>query len=296
MPKPSTSISHVFEYLLLRVVQLLLTFLPRPLALRLGSWVGMLLHSLGIYRSTVKTNLEYVGLWDTDEQIRITKSLYRNIGRYAVDFLRPIRPLPNYRVHDFDKIDPLLQLGRGTIVILGHLGNWEMLATVFGERMGRLHVIAKNMHNSIVDRWLLEKRTASAVSTIYTDQALRKMLEVLRNNGIIAILIDQFGRHHGTPVPFLGKEANTVRTVAGLVRKTGCSVVSITAIMQPDGTYDIPTYTVPEPDLSGCSEAEIVTAYQKTHNDILSEQIRTWPEHWFGWFHRRFRDQVEYKR
>ena len=152
------------------------------------------------------------------------------------------------------------------------------------------------MNNSIVDRWLLKKRTSSAVTTIYTNQALRKMLEVLRNNGIIAILIDQFGRRHGTPVPFLGREANTVRTVAGLVRKTGCSVISTTAIMQRDGTYEIPMYTVPEPDLAGLPEEDIVAAYQKVHNDVLSEQIRTWPEHWFGWFHRRFRDYVEYDR
>ena len=270
--------------------------MPRTVALRLGSAAGKVLYRSGVYRRTVKTNLEYVGLWNETEQERITKALYRNIGRYAVDFLRPALPLPVHRVHDFEKIEPLLNCGKGTIVILGHLGNWEMLATVFGERTGRLHVVAKNMNNSIVDTWLLKKRTASAVSTIYTNQALRKMLEVLRSDGIIAILIDQFGRHHGTPVPFLGKDANTVRTVAGLTRKTGCCVISTTAIMQPDGSYDIPMYTIPEPDCSGLSEEEIVASYQKVHNDILSEQIRTWPEHWFGWFHRRFRGMADYKR
>lgn len=296
MPGLLQSVRHNLEYLLLRTVQFLLLLLPRPVGLYLGELVGMLLYRLGVYRSVVKTNLDHVALWDHQECERITKQLYRNIGRYAVDFLRPARPLPRHSIHNFEKFEPLLARGRGTIAILGHLGNWEMLATVFGELTGRLHVVARNMNNSIVDKWLFEKRTASGVSTIYSQQALRKMLEVLKKNGIIAILIDQYARRHGTPVPLLGKVASTVRTVAGIVRKTGCDVLSTTAIMEADGSYTISLSIVPEPDLAGMSDDECIAAYQKQHNDLLSEQIRTYPEHWFGWFHRRFRGYADYRR
>ena len=292
---PST-VAFPLEYFLLRFAQMVLTILPRSWGLALGSLCGSLICRIGIYRATVRINLEHVGLWTAAENDRITRALYRNIGRYAVDFLRPARPLPHHTVHDYDKIEPLLQQGKGAVVILGHLGNWEMLATIFGEKTGRLHVIAKNMNNKIVDRWLLAKRTASSVSTIYTRQALRKMLEVLKNDGIIAILIDQFQKRHGAPVPFLGKEAKTVRTVAGIVRKTGCNVLSTSALMRPDGTYDVLMYLVPEPVLDGLSEEEAVTAYQKVHNEVISAQIRANPEHWFGWFHRRFRGYITYGR
>jgi Kdo2-lipid IVA lauroyltransferase/acyltransferase len=295
VPKLSKSISHVCEYLLLRLLQFLLTIVPRGIALAFGSFCGMQLYRLGIYRYIIKKNMEHVGLWDHAAMDRITRSLYRNIGRYAVDFLRPAYPLPPHEIYDFDRIDPLLKRGKGTIVILGHLGNWEMLSTIFGKQVGRLHVIAKPMNNAIVDKWLLAKRTASSVTTIYSSQALRKMVEVIRQDGIIAILIDQFLRQHGTPSPFLGKEAKTVRTVAGIVRKTGCSVISTGAIMRPTGVYDIRLYTVAEPDLAGCSEEEAVNALQKSHNDIISQQILAYPDHWFGWFHRRFRGYVDYK-
>ena len=57
-------------------------------------------------------------------------------------------------------------------------------------------------------------------------------------NGIVAILIDQHAGKHGTMVPFLGKEANTVRIVAN--EKTGCEVLAISAIMEKgENSYKI---------------------------------------------------------
>ena len=224
MLKPIKIVSYLIEYLLLRLLQVLLAIIPRRTALSLGALCGSLLYHLGVYRRIVRVNLNHVGAWDDAAMKRITRSLYRNIGKYAVDFLRPAYPLPPHEIHDFDILEPLLARGKGTIAILGHLGNWEILSTVFGKRTGRLHVVAKPMNNTIVDKWLLAKRTASSVKTIYTSSALRKMIEVLRADGIIAILIDQYAKSHGTAAPFLGREANTVRTVAGLAVKTGCSV------------------------------------------------------------------------
>lgn len=288
--------SHLCEYLFLRFLQVVLTIIPRRIALSIGSLCGGVMYHLGIYRRIVSKNMEHVGLWDGPSMDRITRSLYRNIGRYAVDFLRPARPLPPHEIHDFEKIEPPLGRGKGTVVILGHLGNWEMLSTVFGKRTGRLHVVAQMMSNTIIDKWLLAKRTASSVTTIYSGRALRKMIDVIRNDGIIAILIDQFTKKHGTPAPFLGKEANTVRTAAGLVRKTGCSVITTHAIIRPDNGYDVTVADIPEPDLAGLSEEEAINAVQKQHNDTISNQILAYPDHWFGWFHRRFRGYVDYTR
>jgi Kdo2-lipid IVA lauroyltransferase/acyltransferase len=292
----SKKVSHFAQYFLLRTVQLLLVIIPRRPALFLGSILGYVLYLLGAYRRIVRKNMEYTALWDDATTNRITRSLYKNFGRYAVDFLRPTYPLPKYTLHDYEKIEPLFHEGKGTIAILGHIGNWEMLATVFGTMTGKLNVVAKTMSNPFVDKWLLAKRTASSVTTIYSNQALRKMISVLRSDGIIAILIDQYMRNHGNPVPFLSKPSKTVNTVAGLAVKTGCNVVSIKAIMRTDGTYDITAYRLPDEELSGLSEEDKIFTTQQRHNDLLSQRIMEHPDHWFGWFHKRFRGYVSYKR
>jgi len=254
------------------------------------------MYHLGIYRSIVATNMKHVDLWDKKTTDTITRALYCNIGKYAVDFLRPTFPQPPFQLQSYESIEPLFSQGKGTIVILGHLGNWELLASVFGKMTGKLHVVAKPMNNPYVDKWLLAKRDAAAVTTIFSSQALRKILSALKHDDIVAILIDQFMRKHGDPVPFLGKEAKTVTTAAGIALKTGCNILSISAIMANNGKYDIRFSPVTFHDVPTLPEAERVLLMQKAHNDQLSQQILNHPEHWFGWFHKRFRGFVSYKR
>ena len=238
--------------------------------------------------------MEFVNIWTPEEQKTITKKLYRMIGRYAADFLRSSSSLPPHHIHDYELVQPLFDKGKGVIVLLGHFGNWELLADIFGEKIPGLSVVAKPMRNKLVDEWLARKRTGASVETIYSDQALRRIYEALKNNGMVAVLIDQNAGSQGTPALFLGKETSTVRTVAGLVHKTGCAVLPTYALLRDDNTYDVMIAVAPQPDIAGKSDSECIAAYQLQHNDILSGWIRQYPEHWFGWFHKRFRESIKY--
>ena len=287
--------SYKLEYVVLICLEKALTLLPRKLALKAGEFLGWSLYLSGFYKTTVKCNMIHAGFRTDDQMTRIIKQLYKNIGRYGADMLRKHRTPPPHTIHNYSFIDQNFAKGKGIIVILAHFGNWEFLATVFGEKVSKLNVVAKPMNNSIVDDWLAAKRAEASVKTIYTKQALRKMLEVLKNNEMIAILIDQHAGKHGTMVPFLGKEASTVRSVAGLVNKTGCAVLPVYSVMKDDGSYEI-MFTESKPiDTEGKTEEQIITEYQIQHNNILSEWIINQPEHYFGWFHKRYRGLISYK-
>jgi KDO2-lipid IV(A) lauroyltransferase len=291
--------SHYIEYAALLCVEAAVNILPRPLALFFGGLAGRALYLGGAYRRVVLKNFEHVGLWDADEVKKILPALYKNIGRYAADFLR-VGKLPPYRLHDYDIYERARESGKGTIIVLAHFGNWELLAAIWGKIAGDLNVVAMPMHNPLVENWLLKKRTAAEVKTIHTEKALRGMLAALKRNGITAILIDQHIGGMGTPAPFLGKTADTVRTAAGLARKTGAAAVPVYAILNPGGSYDIKFYRA-EPPVVGAGQADadeeaIISAIQVQHNDILSGWIREHPEHWFGWFHRRFKGYVDYNK
>ncbi|NLE01656.1 MAG: lysophospholipid acyltransferase family protein [Fibrobacter sp.] len=286
---------HSLEYVLLRIIEKFLVILPRPVALFLGQSIGFILYLFKIYRKVVLKNMEYVGLWEKREMDKIIFNLYLNIGRYAVDFLRSPAHIPPYTIHNYEIVDPLFAQNRGIIVLLAHFGNWELLAEIFGKTIPNLSVVAKPMRNSKVDNWLAEKRKKTAVTTIYVDQALRKMLESIKRNGMVAILIDQDPGKHGTMVKFLGKDANTVRTVAGIVHKTGCAVLPTYAILRKDNSYDVIIEKADPVSHEGKTDEEIIAAYQLQHNEIISEWIQKNPEHWFGWFHKRFKATLKYK-
>lgn len=294
MPSIPKTLSHSIEYYLLRIIEKSISIIPRFLALKLGSFAGYIFFLSGIYKKTAVANMKHAGFWSDKEIDAIVFKLYKNMGRYIIDILRTSSSAPPYRVHNQHILTEALSRKKGTIVLLAHIGNWEMLAEVFGKKLSDLNVIAKRMKNDKVDQWLAHKRSSTGVITIYSEQALRKMIEVIKRNGIVAILIDQHAGKHGTMVPFLGKPANTVRSVAGIVEKTGCTVLPAYSLMDKDGSYDIIVNEIPEPQLEGETEELRVEEYQKLHNEIISKWIKEHPEHYFGWFHKRFRNLIPY--
>jgi KDO2-lipid IV(A) lauroyltransferase len=288
------SLSHIAEYVLLRLIQFVVCALPRPATLAIGAAVGGVLYQMGVYRRVVERNFDHVGILDGQAKQNTIRTLYANIGRYATDFLRAGRTPPPYAVENLDEVNRALAKGKGMIAVLAHFGNWELLASIFGSHFSDLNVLARPMHNPLVERWLFAKRKNTAVTPIYASGALRKMLTVLGRNGIIAMLIDQYAADQGTPVPFLGKPANTVRTVAGMVHKTECGVVLPYALLLPDGSYKVVIEAAPGIAVPHENKEDFIAAVLKAHNDVLSRWIMQHPDHYFGWFHRRFKDTISY--
>jgi KDO2-lipid IV(A) lauroyltransferase len=286
--------SHFVEYLALRALEFVVCFLPRRVALWFGAQVGSVLHFTGVYRKVVDRNFDHVDLFHGKERKRIIRSLYRNIGRYGVDMLRSGKKLPPHSVEGLEGLNDQLTRGKGTLAVLAHFGNWELLANYFGSVFPDLNVLARPMHNPLVERWLLAKRKKARVTQIYASGALRKILIVLKRNGIIAMLIDQFSAEQGAPAPFLGKTANTVRTAAGLVQRMECGVVLPYALIQKNGTYRVVIEPPPEIPVPRDKEEAFVAATLKAHNDVISRWILAHPDHYFGWFHRRFKDVISY--
>jgi len=292
---PKNTISHYFEYAALRTAQAVFNLLPRKLTLAAGACLGSCLYYCGIYRSVVRKNMEFTGIVDAAQQKVITKKLYRNMGRYGSEFLRPSQKLPPYSVEHLDIAQSINDAGKGSIVVLAHFGNWELLAAIFGSQFHDLNVLAKPMHNQIVERWLYSKRTGSHVTPIYTSKAVRSILQVLKRNGMVSMLIDQNPGRNGTPSVFLGKPANTVRTVAGMLYKMECGIIFAYALLENNGKYRIVIEEGPHLDISRDNQEQFIEAYQRAHNDVLSRWITRYPEHYFGWFHRRFRGFLSYK-
>jgi KDO2-lipid IV(A) lauroyltransferase len=287
-------LAHHFEYWLLRSLEVMTRLLPRKICLAFGAFLGACLYVFRVYRNVVDTNMDHVGLFDARKRKKIIRSLYRNTGRIFADFLRPSDLPPPYYVNNLDIAKKVFSRGKGSIVVLAHFGNWEALASVFGLQFYDLNVLAKPMRNRLVEKWLVAKRNRAHVTPIYASQALRKMLTVLRRGGIIAMLIDQYAGGQGTPAPFLGKTANTVRTVAGLLHKTDCGIVFAYALLQKDGKYRIEMEEGPALSTPHSEQDRFIADYQKAHNEVLSRWITEYPEHYFGWFHRRFKDYISY--
>ncbi|MDD5675623.1 MAG: lysophospholipid acyltransferase family protein [Chitinivibrionales bacterium] len=286
--------TYYLEYCFLRILEALISCLPRGMALALGKLAGNALYFTGYYKSVALQNMRYVGLGSEREITRILKRLYGNMGRYAADFIRNGKRPPPFTVSNSDLLTGARKRNKGAIAILAHFGNWEIMANVFGPHLGDLNVLAKPMKNPFVEKWLLKKRLRAGVKPIYMDNAVRKMVSALKNNEIVAVLIDQFAGGQGTMAPFLGKEANTIRTVAGLLQRFDCSILPSYALLEKNGSYLIVIEETGDLGIRPEQEEQFINAYQKEHNDIISRWILAHPDHWFGWFHKRFKGKLNY--
>jgi KDO2-lipid IV(A) lauroyltransferase len=237
--------------------------------------------------------MNHVGITEKKKQTEIMKRLYRNTGKLFADLLRPSDIPPPYTIDHFEVAKKALARGKGGIVVLAHFGNWEALASIFGMKLYDLNALAKPMKNKLIDKWLMAKRMKTNVTPIDMANALRKMFMIIRRGGIIAMLIDQYAGSNGTQALFLGKSANTVRTVAGMLQKTDCGIIFTYALLEKDGTYRIHIEEGPDLGISKDDEG-FIPAYQQAHNDVLSRWIQSHPDHYFGWFHKRFKDSVSY--
>ena len=121
-----------------------------------------------------------------------------------------------------------------------HLGSWEMAAHPVGLYAEPMHVIGRPLDNPWLDRHLGSQRTRFGNATIPKRGAARGSLRVLRQGGIVGILIDQRVRpEEGILVPFFGHPALTSPLLGRLAIKTGAPIVPLFGHLAPHGTYRV---------------------------------------------------------
>jgi KDO2-lipid IV(A) lauroyltransferase len=150
-----------------------------------------------------------------------------------------------------------------------------------------ISVIAKPVKNSRIDRWVTDIREGAGVRVIPAERGGKKVMEALRENRLVGILIDQRAkRSEGIWVDFFGKKVPTTPAVAVLAVRTGAPVVPVFMIRNGNRQHRL---VVKEP-LKLVKTGEIkkdVEVNTQLMNQTLESMIRQYPDQWF-WVHRRW--------
>jgi KDO2-lipid IV(A) lauroyltransferase len=191
-------------------------------------------------------------------------------------------------VDGWEHAEHIIAGGRGAIAITGHLGNWELLAAVLAHRGLPVAAIARRIYEPRLNRLLVDFRTRNGVRTILRESpgASRAILQVLKANGVLAMLIDQDARVPSISVPFFGRLARTPVAAASLAIKRNLPVLAGFAARRPGGGHRITLFTLPVPH-TGDARRDIVEL-TRLLNRTLEERIRANPAEWV-WWHRRWR-------
>jgi len=282
-------------YYLARCLAFLVYIIPLSVALALADFIGLLAFlTARKYADITLENLRSVfGGEKTDKEIhRIACQVFKNIARNAVELVR-FPKISKENIDDFIKVegseilDREFSKGNGIIIITGHIGNWEMLAATLRIKGYPGVVVGKRIYFHKYDEYLNSLRRYHDVNIVYRDDSPRKILKVLKSNGIVGIVADQdVDSVEGVFVNFLGRKAYTPAGPAVLARATGASLVPAVVIRDGKRCRLIVNNPIELVD-TGNKEADAVVNTQRW-SDVLEGYIRKYPDQWV-WMHRRWK-------
>jgi KDO2-lipid IV(A) lauroyltransferase len=301
-PAPSRApraivLRHRVQYAALRSVIGALGTLGFQRASEVGGRLGLLGYKpFGIRREVVEKQIAAAfPEWDASRVQTTARGAYESLGRTTIETAILSRSDPRMLLDLFDEpttwpvIQEALALGRGAILVAGHLGNWELAGAYLGARGVPLEAVARQQENPLFDAYLTRTRERIGMKVIYDGDAVRRVPRALRSNAAVALIMDQgtVGLA-STWVPFFGRLAKTPRGPATFALRMQAPILFIAPLRKPDGRFvlDIERVPVHETGDRNADIDRIVADYTK----VLEKWVRRAPEQYF-WHHRRWKHQ-----
>ena len=286
----------ILEYSTARLLFSGLALLPRPLAIGVGCAMAHLAYRVSWkLRRIGELNLELAfPAMGQRERSRLLRDSIVNLGRHVGEFSRfsTVTPETLRKTIDcegLDNLDAARALGRGVIMITGHLGAWEMISFALSAFGYPFTFLVRRIENPAIERLIENTRTRFGNRTIDKRSAARSMLTTLRTGGMLGLLVDiNVVRNKGIFVDFFGVPASTTFIAAKLALRTGAAVVPIFAPWEDRRQRFVMYVGAPLTiERSGDEEKDIrqlTSMFTKTVEDY----VRRYPDQWL-WIHKRWR-------
>jgi len=267
-------------------------FLARTLPLALSNALVMFLCDIHFClsksdRQAVEHNLRIVLKTEHVPKAQV-RAVFRNFGKYLLEFftmtkrLQPAFLESNVHIKNIEYLNEVLQNGKGAVVVSAHLGNWEMGGTVLPMLGYPLSVVALAHKDPRVNAIFNARREEFGAQVIQTDVAVRRVVEHLQRNRLVAILADRDFGNRGVMMNFLGHQTMIPKGAAFFSLKTGAPLVPVFFLRTDDDKFEINVYAPIYPPVLTDNKItdQIATEYIQKYLTIIEDEIRKNPSQW----------------
>ncbi len=279
-----------FVYWIVRAVFALVAALPLGLVFRLGGALGGLAHALlWSYRALARRNLAvaYAGEKTPAELRRLARQHFVTLGANLLAGIRASRlDVGELRavvtVENIETLQAALDRGRGVVLVLSHLGCWELFAQIcqFLPQY-RWGTVYQPLGNAPLEEYLRGVRAARGVQLFNRRGGFHAPADFLRAGGALGVLVDQHAGDGGVWAPFFGRLASSSPLAALLALRTGAELVPVAVRTVGPARWRV----VISPVIPREPDAERLTL---AINAAVERQIRAAPADWF-WVHNRWK-------
>ncbi|MDD4203181.1 MAG: lysophospholipid acyltransferase family protein [Candidatus Omnitrophica bacterium] len=285
-----------YLYGLLKIFYFLTSLLP----IRVISYIGVLCGRIGFYLSTKQRHITIEHLKrsfpekSSKEIYVIAKKVFENIVRSFAEFSQAWKITTKNKElwfidNGMDKVKACLKQGKGCIILIGHLGNWEFFGQYFPLMGVKASTIVKDMYFYKYNIWLSQLRKIKGLGLIDRREKPRQLLKLLKSNIALGILADQdIESIEGIFVDFFKKKAYTPIAPVKLAMVTGAPIVPCFMVRVGKRYRFIAEDPIFIIDEKGKEKQESIRKYTEKWSAIFEQYITKYPEQWV-WMHRRWK-------
>ncbi|MBI5415226.1 MAG: lysophospholipid acyltransferase family protein, partial [Candidatus Omnitrophica bacterium] len=279
----------MFKFYLYRLAHFVANRLPLDLLYKLAAILADIQYVFSFRdRRAVRKNLRTI-LPQAENIEAMTREVFHNFGKYLSEFFRMEKMVDKdfiagrVKIEHAGRIQQVLNQGKGGIIITAHIGNWEMGAVVLSLLGYPLMAVALPHKERPVNDLFNHERQVKGITVIPTSGAIRKCMEHLKSNKLIAIVADRdFTVKGGELMDFLGARAMIPRGSAIFSLKTGAPLLPTFLIREKDNSFrffilEPITPTVEEENLP---EQEAIRSVMRRYLAVIEDQVRRYPTQW----------------
>ncbi|OQX71113.1 MAG: hypothetical protein B6D62_02670 [Candidatus Cloacimonas sp. 4484_275] len=244
---------------------------------------------IGIRKKVAAEQLKMVFPEKSNREIKkILLRMYAGMGKTAAETYlgNKTKLFANSVAEGWNNLEKAVAMKKGVILATGHIGNWELAGRYIAAHF-KFSVVAKKQRNRYFDNYTNKLREKDNIEIIDKKNAFREIIKKLRNNYIVAILIDQNAGKNGILTNFLGFPASTFVGAAKIAIKLKCPIVPAFAVRENNGKNHFIILPMILPTNYQNNEQSIKQLTEKI-SSTLEKIIIDHPSDWF-WVHRRWR-------
>jgi KDO2-lipid IV(A) lauroyltransferase len=238
-------------------------------------------------RRAVENNLKIV-LKSEHVPYGQVRAVFRNFGKYLLEFftmdrfLRPEFLKDNVHVNNVEHLNGVLKKGRGGVIVSAHLGNWEMGGSVLPLLGFPLSVVALPHKDPRVNALFNRQREAFGAMVIQNDTAVRRVMEHLKRNRLVAILAERDFGNHGILMDFFGRKTLVPKGAAFFSLKTGAPLIPVFFLRTEEDRFEVNIYPpidpphLPSSRITEQTASELMQKYLR----VIEGEIRSKPSQW----------------
>lgn len=224
---------------------------------------------------------------DSERVQALVVEAYRSYARYWLETFRLVREgrefwLERFRGIGDENIDNALAQGKGVVVAVGHLGNWDAAGAWVGARGNRLVTVAEVLRPRRMFEFFIEHRARLGM-TIYGAEpgVTEKLVEEARGGAVVAILADRDLKGTGIEAEFFGERATFPPGAASVALRAGVPLLM-------GGVYERPlpdgrrgwvaelSEPVPMPEPGEGAIAELTRTIAAEMEDLVARHPEQW--------------------